>query len=93
MPKYIGYHEKKDIPFKAGQEVVIPRGVVVKSMNPSKNEFITSRIRKIVIDHVLTGCDDGFTAASNPSVRWAGTGGYWNEVDINDILDANGIGE
>ena len=21
----------------------------------------------------------------NPSVRWAGTGGYWQEADINDV--------
>jgi len=28
---------------------------------------------------------------SNPSVRWPGAGGYWNEVDINDILEINGL--
>ena len=28
---------------------------------------------------------------SSPSVRWAGTGGYWSEADINDLLEANGI--
>lgn len=28
---------------------------------------------------------------NNPQIVWAGSGGYWNEVDINDILVANGI--
>lgn len=30
---------------------------------------------------------------SNPSVTWAGAGGYWCDVDINDILEANGLVE
>lgn len=28
---------------------------------------------------------------ANPSVCWAGTGGYWCEADINDILEANSL--
>lgn len=27
-----------------------------------------------------------FLPLSNPEVRWAGSGGYWMEADINDIL-------
>ncbi len=30
-------------------------------------------------------------AVKNPSICWAGSGGYWNEVDINDVLEANGL--
>lgn len=25
----------------------------------------------------------------NPSIRWAGTGGYWCEIDINNLLEIN----
>lgn len=25
-------------------------------------------------------------ATSNPTIHWAGSGGYWNSVDINDII-------
>lgn len=32
---------------------------------------------------------EGRVATQNPTVVWAGTGGYWCDVDINDILDAN----
>ena len=26
-----------------------------------------------------------------PTISWVGSGGYWCEVNLNDILDANGI--
>lgn len=29
------------------------------------------------------------TPIDNPTVRWPGEGGYWFEVDINDIPEAN----
>jgi hypothetical protein len=29
----------------------------------------------------------------NPRICWAGTGGYWCEAEINDILQANGVVE
>jgi len=32
---------------------------------------------------------EGKVNVSNPMVTWAGAGGYWCDVDINDILDAN----
>jgi hypothetical protein len=28
---------------------------------------------------------------SSPSVRWAGTGGYWSEAEIDYLLEANGF--
>ena len=29
---------------------------------------------------------DSYHHVSNPAVCWAGTGGYWCEVDINDVI-------
>lgn len=42
----------------------------------------------------VKGAPDGraFTAVlhtCNPSIRWAGTGGYWCEIDINAFLEIN----
>jgi hypothetical protein len=34
---------------------------------------------------------DIFLPTRNPSVLWPGTGGYWSEVDINLLLEANGV--
>ena len=35
----------------------------------------------------------GSVAISAPQITWVGSGGYWCDVDINDILEANGLGE
>lgn len=35
-------------------------------------------------------CKSVFLPVHNPSVVWVGTGGYWCEVDINLLLEANG---
>jgi hypothetical protein len=47
----------------------------------------------IKVAHILQGAeyDDGPDGPTvfNPKVCWAGTGGYWAEVDINDVLEAN----
>lgn len=32
-----------------------------------------------------------FLPVDDPTVVWAGTGGYWCEVDINLLLEANGV--
>jgi hypothetical protein len=32
--------------------------------------------------------DEGYLVLSNPSVVWPGSGGYWREADINDVLAA-----
>lgn len=127
--RYEGYHEDSKLPFRQGQEVVIPAGIEVKSTNPSKRHYTTSRQQTVTINHFLPGRSvsnhmalgdkhiareltergfnweallalresnhadyyNGRVALDNPTVVWAGAGGYWCEVDINDILEANGI--
>ena len=122
--KYIGFHDTKDLPFKKGQTVVIPAGVVVRSTNPSARERVTKRKQTIKVNHLMNGreVDDRdfkrywpdatpyksyerfmesnsgkkystgiWHVLENPSVVWPGSGGYWCEVDINDILEINGI--
>lgn len=41
-------------------------------------------------DVVVKGRDI-FIPIDNPTIVWAGSGGYWCEVDLNDLLEANGI--
>lgn len=36
-------------------------------------------------------CSSVFLPVQNPTVVWAGTGGYWCEVDLNLLLEANGV--
>lgn len=124
-----GYHSETALPFKRGQKVVIPAGVLVRTMHPSRDEYTTKRAQTVTIDHILCGqsvsnyiaygdkdyyrplVEKGFdfseierlraenapeyyngkVAIENPKVSWAGAGGYWCRVDINAILQANGI--
>jgi hypothetical protein len=129
--RFEGYHSDTALPMKRGQKVVIPAGVTVRTMHPSRDEYVTKRAQTVTIDHILPGqsvsnyiaygdkdyyrplvekgfdfseierlreANDpeyykGMVAISNPSVSWAGAGGYWCRVDINDILAANNITE
>lgn len=36
---------------------------------------------------------DFWVHVENPKIRWPGTGGYWCEVDINDVLPENAATE
>lgn len=77
--KYVGYHDDLDIPFSQGEQVIIPQGA--RCYSTQKGQFLSKRKQIIKIDHLLTG-----SSKSNPSVRWAGSGGYWVECDVNDVL-------
>lgn len=87
--KFVGYHET--LPIKAGQTVTIKKGTIIKK----GNELVEAkRTYKVVVHHTLSG-SNALTEdlkvgepTSNPSVRWAGAGGYWCEVDLNDIPEA-----
>ena len=131
MPRYEGYHESNQLPFRQGQKVVIPAGVTVKTTNPSKDDYVLARRQTVEIKMFMPGRSvsmhyamgeawivrkfreergidldavgrklleedrdqfyNGRIHLDNPKVCWAGTSGYWCEVDINDILEANGI--
>lgn len=87
--RYIGYHEDKEIPVKAGDSVTIRKGVEIRTTSPGARTKIAGRTYKITVHHILNGCTHLGEVLSNPSVRWAGSGGYWSDVDINDIPEVN----
>jgi hypothetical protein len=140
MTKYRGFHpDNTAFPFKIDQKIVIPAGLTVKSMHPTRGSFVTKRkqwvtlrsfgcgrsfcvghvysngerhgftshredlttLGKIygtqdiheLVNHPDTVVRDGnvFLAVENPTVMWAGAGSYWCEVDINLVLEANGV--
>lgn len=85
MP-YIGYCE--NLPIKPGDVITIPRGIRVKTMRPGVNSYITKRSFKTKVYFVTNGFSENMMGIPprNPMVEWAGSGGYWCEADINDIL-------
>lgn len=73
-----------------GQQVVIPKGVMVKTTNSNKGSFLSGRKSTITVDHVLgTG---GFYLDSDVIIEtpielvWAGAGGYWHSVKLRDLI-------
>jgi len=99
MTPFTGYVPNDQLPVKKGDVVTIRKGVTVHTTRPAKNRkgyvrHTAGRTYKIVVDHVLNGThhieDEWHT---NPSVRWPGTGGYWCEVDINDIPEVQKLAQ
>lgn len=86
MEQFIGYHEYETLPVKRKDRILIPKGVAVRSTHPKRKTYVTARSQWITVNHILNGVTEGDHHTSNPKVCWAGTGGYWCEVDINHIL-------
>jgi hypothetical protein len=93
---YEGYHEDHDLPVKRGQTITIRKGVTVKVMRPVDGRLrlvkkTAGRTYKVRVHHIINGSttySSGVPNLQNPSLCWAGAGGYWHEVDINDVPEA-----
>ena len=92
-PKFLGFVPKEDLPVKAGDTITILRGTRVVC-HRLKIDRRAGRTYKVVVDHILSGVSDWDpdhdfrVPRQNPRIRWAGTGGYWFEVDINHVPEA-----
>jgi hypothetical protein len=94
---FLGFTPDSLLPVKRGDTVTIKKGVKIRHRGEIKT---AGRTYKVVIHHILNGITHadgdreyarrhGRTATDqNPTVCFAGTGGYWSEVDINDIPEA-----
>lgn len=95
--KYVGYVDPKDLPIKAGDWVVIKKGIWVRTL--CKERKTAGKTYKVRVNHILPGMGypEGHPDREhaslfrkpgeviNPMVVWAGPGGYWTEADINDV--------
>lgn len=83
----IGYWKKDKLPIRKGDKVKIRKGVMVHSMKDGERKP-AGRTYWITVHHILQGAhypEKGEMVIQNPEVRWSGSGGYWNSVDINNI--------
>jgi hypothetical protein len=91
LPVFFGYVPDGALPLKVGQEVTIPKGTLIWYRGTSER---SKRARKIKIHHFISGSNfhvahhGELVRATSPKVVWPGGGGYWSEVDINDIPEA-----
>ncbi len=91
LPKFHGYCDEAALPIKAGMEVTIRKGTIVKTIG--KDPKPAGKTYKVRVNHILPGrCmyadRGGVSPMMNPRVVWAGPGGYWSEVDMNDVPEA-----
>jgi hypothetical protein len=90
--RYEGYHDERTLPIKQGMTVTIKKGTMVKTFG--KDPKPAGKTYKVKV--VFLGCGQNAHVyrgeaipAVNPSVSWAGPGGYWSDVDINDLPEVN----
>ncbi len=84
-----GYNDV--LPVKKGDTVVIPQGALIKTVG--RRIRAASQTYQIRVHHVFCGSNlpkghpqhDPSRPVRNPKVVWLGLGGYWSEVDINDV--------
>jgi hypothetical protein len=101
MKRFVGYHEDHELPVKRGDTVTILKGTKIKTTcpRPEDKHKVAKRTYKIKVDHILNGTtitqlnrgrdfDLPLGPLTNPTVRWGGTGGYWYEVEMNDLPEA-----
>lgn len=95
LPKYCGYMSDDSLPIKPGMMVTIVKGTIVKTVGREPKP--AGRTYKVKVDHILNGSDmyeygnsfrQEVIPMRNPLVRWAGPSGYWSEVDLNNIPEA-----
>jgi hypothetical protein len=83
-PKFSGYCEKRLLPFKPGDRVLIPKGIPIR--NVRRGRYVCGRAYTVTVHHILPGA--GISEPfENPKIVWAGSAGYWSEADINDLPD------
>lgn len=77
-----------DVPFKKGMMVIIPKGTTIKTMHPSRDFFVTKHKMMVKIHHVLNWLPV-YHKGKEPVICWSGSGGYWNEAAVSDLLQVN----
>ena len=83
--RFLGYHPESTLPVKRGDLVTIKKGTMVKTVG--REPKTAGKTYTVLIDHVFPGQNfDSYLGTVNPEIVWAGPGGYWSSVDINDVI-------
>jgi hypothetical protein len=85
LPKHFGYCP--NLPIKRGMTVTILKGTPVHHRGKIVPAGRTYKVTVHSMDEGSNAC--ARHSRRDPKVIWPGTGGYWSEVDINLIPEAN----
>lgn len=89
--KHEGYCDPSSLPVKAGDTITLLKGMKYEQLGEIRT---VKRKYTIKVHHVLPGItstvhQDEPVHRMNPSIRWAGSGGYWCGMDINEYLNGS----
>lgn len=99
--RFRGYYEDRELPLKRGQMVTIKKGTIVKTLG--KEPKPAGKTYKVKVHHFMCGQTETKLTQDkepphkfieekihkmDPTVEWAGPGGYWTSADLNDIPEA-----
>lgn len=84
------------LPTLKGVEVTVPKGAMVKTIG--KPEKAAGRTYKVKVHdvhpgvpaHFPYGFNSEFIRPTSATVMWAGTGGYWAEAKLEDLIVKEG---
>ena len=90
--RFLGNYGDAELPaaVQRGCQVTIKKGVTIYTTMPGQKQKKAGRTYKIYVHHIGMGSRPGGLAPNGvaPRVVWPGEGGYWHEVDLNDIPEA-----
>ncbi len=88
-PKFFGPSD--DLPVQPGDTVTIRKGTIIKAVGQEPRA--AGRTYQVKVNHILEGScaylswdHREFVRPTEPKIVWAGSGGYWCEVSINDVV-------
>lgn len=85
-------------PFRRNDTVILSKGTVVRSTNPSKRSYVLTRAQRIIVrmsspGYVMLDGGEDRGKVHLPTLTWAGTGGYWCDVQVTpELCEANDVG-
>jgi hypothetical protein len=91
-PKFDSMTDLSTLPLRRGSEVIIKKGSKIHSMKDGNKVAGTTYKVKVhsisqgVPAYFENGCSGEVHRPTSPKVIWAGTGGYWCEADLNEVL-------
>ncbi len=72
-------------PYVKGQEFLVPKGAKIRC----NGEWLTAkrsyRVKLYMVFDGHSDIDHGKVFVRNPSVSWAGAGGYWMDLDLSSL--------
>ena len=86
--RFVGPYGDVKSAFRRGQTVTIPKGTPIhRPTFPGETHIVAGRTYSVVLHDAYIGfVEPGNMNVHNPRLTWPGTGGYWYEVDPNDIV-------